>query len=472
MLGKRRTEYIKFERMNRYSRVFIEPAVEKPAAEIYRQRRAALLQKLDTVGVFCGVNREPGTEEVFVQTWNKMIQEPAFLYLTGINQAGCKMILDPLAENPDDREVLFLPKKDSAKEFWTGEKLGFSDEGVDTLRALTGFRNILPETSFWNFLTELVERRKCKTVKAFYWEFSTEAGIRRVAEDHNAQFASELKRRLPENAAVESLAQEHLDKRVVLDAAQLSDARRAVAWTKKAFCEFLKNLKSFKTERDAQLFLDYRMQMQSDGDLAFPTIMACGKNASCLHYVKNDEKLETGKLLLMDFGIRAGTLHSDISRTIPVNGKFDPLQRILYSIVLDAQKFHAKNVRPGEKLVDLDRAVWDYILKELESRLVSAGGRYRLLYDVRPHGVSHLIGEQIHEGDPFRLYMQKPLEPGMLLSNEPGLYGHFELEVSGIRYKEDVGIRIENDLLVTDSGCEDISADIPKEIDELEGLLA
>ncbi len=458
--------------MNRYSRVFIEPSSEKTAAEIYRHRRTALLQKLDTVGVFCGVNREPGTEEVFVQTWNKMIQEPAFLYLTGINQAECKMILDPQAENPDDREVLFLPKKDPAKEFWTGEKLGISNEGVDALRTLTGFRRILPETSFWDFLTELVDRRKLKKVKAFYWELPAEAGMRRIADDHNAQFAMELKRRLPENTVVESLAQEHLDKRVVLDAVQISDARRAIAWTQNAFCEFLKNLKNFKTERDAQLFLDYKMQVQSDGDLAFPTIMACGTNACCLHYVKNDEKLEAGGLLLMDFGIRAGTLHSDISRTVPVNGKFDPLQRILYSIVLDAQKFHAKNVRPGEKLVDLDRAVWDYILMELENRLVSAGGSYRLLYDRRPHGVSHLIGEQIHEGDPFRLYMQKPLEPGMLLSNEPGLYGHFEIEISGIRYREDVGIRIENDLLVTDSGCEDLSAEIPREIDELENLLS
>ena len=173
----------------------------------------------------------------------------------------------------------------------------------------------------------------------------------------------------------------------------------------------------------------------------------------------------------MDFGVRAGTQHSDISRTVPVNGKFNSLQKILYSIVLDAQKFHQKNVKPGVKLADLDPMVWNFIWDALQERFVSKGGKFKLLYDRRPHGVSHLIGEQIHEGDPFRCYMQKPLKPGMLLSNEPGLYGYFEIDLDGIHYAEDVGIRIENDLLVTEDGCEDISAEIPREIEDLEILL-
>lgn len=457
--------------MNRYSRVFILPSGGETTAETYHLRRVALLKRLDTVGVFCGVDREPGTEEVFVQVWNKMIQDPAFLFLTGINQAGCKLLLDPFAGDPDDREVLFLPKKDPAQEFWTGEKLGLSGENLGEMQRLTGFKRILPESEFWNFLSGISKNRRLESVGVFRLDFSPGEKELRVDGDHNAAFAKRVASFFEGKVRVKSIAGEHFSERVVLDGSRISDSRKAQSATRDAFVELLKNLKNFKTEREAQLFLDYRMQVRSDGDLAFPTIMACGENACCLHYVKNDEPLRSGKLLLMDFGIRMGTQHSDISRTVPVNGKFNPLQRLLYSIVLDAQKFHAKNVKPGERLADLDAAVWDFIHSALEERFVSQGGRYKLLYDRRPHGVSHLIGEQIHEGDPFRLYMRRPLEPGMLISNEPGLYGHFEVDLSGVRYAEDVGIRIENDLLVTESGCEDLSAGIPREIDELEGIL-
>lgn len=457
--------------MNRYSRVFISPSGGESAAEMYHLRRVALIRKLDTVGGFCGVDREPGTEEAFAQVWNKMIQDPAFLFLTGINQAGCKLLLDPFAGDPDDREVLFLPKKNPAQEFWTGEKLGLSGENLAEMQRLTGFKRILPESDFWNFLSRLSENYRLDSVGVFHLDFPSGEKALRIDDDHNAAFARRISSLLGRGLRVKSIAEEHFSERVVLDERRISDSRKAQASTRAAFVEFLKKLKDFKTERDAQLFLDYRMLVRSDGDLAFPTIMACGENACCLHYVKNDEPLESGKLLLMDFGVRAGTQHSDISRTVPVNGRFSPLQRLLYSIVLDAQKFHAKNVKPGERLADLDPAVWDFIHSALEDRFVSQGGSYKLLYDKRPHGVSHLIGEQIHEGDPFRLYMRRPLEPGMLISNEPGLYGRFELELSGVRYAEDVGIRIENDLLVTDDGCEDLSAEIPREIDEIEGLL-
>ena len=458
--------------MNRYSQVFIEPVGDVPAAEVYHSRREALLQKLDTIGLFCGISQNPGSEEVYAETWNKMVQDPSFLFLSGLNQPGCKLLLDPKADDAEHREVLFLPKKDANKEFWTGIKVAYAEESLAEVQKLTGFKTILPETEFWSYLNSRVQKQNLKTLEAFYLEFEGETGLMSVKDDHNAKFAAELRKRFDGRVQVKSLAQKHMDLRVILDDARIADSRRAQVWTNNAFGEFLKNLKNFKTEREAQLFLDYKMQVQSDGDLAFPTIMANGKNACCLHYVKNDEALEPGKLLLMDFGVRAGTQHSDISRTVPVNGKFNPLQKILYTIVLDAQKFHQKNVKPGAKLADLNPLVWDFIWNALQERFVSKGGTFKLLYEKRPHGVSHLIGEQIHEGDPFRCYMQKPLKPGMLISNEPGLYGYFEIDLDGIHYAEDVGIRIENDLLVTETGCEDISAEIPREIAELEKLLA
>ncbi len=457
--------------MNRYSQVFFSPSGAS-AAEIYRLRRHSLLLELESIGVFSGIEREPGSEEVFSSTWTRFVQDPAFLFLTGINQAGCKLLLDPFAEDPREREVLFLPPKDANREFWTGAKLAYSDEGLDEMRRLTGFETILPEEAFWNFLSERVEKRRPEFVEAFFLEFQSEGRRREIRDDHNAKFAAELGLRLSPRVKIRSLAEKHFALRVVLDPLRLADVRRAESVSREAFVELLGNLKDMKSERDAGLFLDYRMQSRSDGDLAFPTIVANGKNACCLHYVKKDEPLEPGKLLLLDFGVRIGTQHSDISRTVPVGGRFNPLQRILYSIVLDAQKFHAKNVRPGAKLSELDDRVWDFIENALSERFLSLGGKCERFYEKRPHGVSHLIGEQIHEGDPFRLYAKRPLEPGMMISNEPGIYGHFEIELENVRYAEDIGIRIENDLLVTESGCEDLSRDIPREIDEIETLLA
>ncbi len=455
--------------MNRYSQVFLEPSGASP--EIYRSRRMSLLGKLESIGVFDGMERDPGSEEVFASTWTRFVQDPAFLFLTGVNQAGCKLLLDPFAENAREREVLFLPLKDANKEFWTGAKLAYSEEGLDEMRRLTGFETILPEFEFWNYLSRKVEERKPEFLEAFYLEFFSEGKRKSVMDDHNAKFAAELKCRFEPKTEIRSLAGKHFALRVVLDSLRIRDVRRAESVSKEAFVELLGSLKDMKSERDVGLFLDYWMQVRSDGDLAFPTIVANGKNACCLHYVKKDEPLEPGKLLLLDFGVRIGTQHSDISRTIPVGGRFNPLQKILYSIVLDAQKFHAKNVKPGAKLADLDALVWNFIENALSERFLSLGGKCKLLYEKRPHGVSHLIGEQIHEGDPFRLYAKRPLEPGMMISNEPGLYGHFEIELENVRYAEDIGIRIENDLLVTESGCEDLSRDIPREIDELETLL-
>ena len=443
-----------------YSQVFID-SPRYNSRNLYRKRRKAMLKSLDSFCVIAGIPMDPGSEEAYVQTWNKFIQEPAFLFLTGINQAGCYLLLDPKT----GEEILFVPPKDPFREFWNGKRLGYL-EGDNEVKKVTGIADVRSESELWDEIAMRAERLpEGGHAYAYYFE--------KFRDDHNDRFRkSMLKALRGTGVSLRSAAALHWKLRLPLEPERILDAEDAQKVTDEAFRTVLPLFPEFRNERELALRLDYEMQRRSDGDLAFPTIAAGGKNACCLHYVKKDEPLVRGELVLLDFGIRMGSLHSDISRTVPVSGKFDPLQKLLYQIVLDAGFEYQKFVKPGVSLREIGQVPWDYIMQELEIRLVQgAKGSYELLYDRRPHGVSHFIGEQIHEGDPGSRSLDVVLESGMLISCEPGLYGKFSGIFGGRRITAQIGIRIEDDLLLTKSGFVNISKHIPKQIDEIEALM-
>ena len=443
-----------------YSQVFID-SPRYDSKNLYKKRRKAMLDELDSFCVIAGIPAEPGSEEAYVQTWNKFIQEPAFLYLTGINQAGCFLLLDPST----GEEILFVPPKDPFREFWNGKRLGYV-EGDTDVQKVTGIADVRCDSELWDEVAMRAARLpEGSHAYAFYFE--------KFRDDHNDRFRKEMVKALRGTGiSLRSAAPLHWKLRLPLEPERVKDAEAAQKVTDVAFRSVLPELSKLSTERELGLRLDYEMQRRSDGDLAFPTIVAGGANACCLHYVKKDEPLHKGDLVLLDFGIRIGSLHSDISRTLPVNGKFDPLQKLLYQIVLDSAFEYQKYVRPGVSLKEIGHVPWDFIMQELETRLVrGAKGTYKLLYDRRPHGVSHFIGEQIHEGAPGTRSLDTLLEPGMLISCEPGLYGEFSAIIGGKRYREKIGIRVEDDLLVTAKGFRNLSASIPKGIEELERLM-
>lgn len=444
-----------------YSAVFIAPRGEENVSE-YAIRRQKLLEKLDGPTFFAGIGHEPGTEEDYVQTWCKLIQDPAFIYLTGVNQPGCYLLLNPEAAE-GEREVLYVPKKDLNKEFWTGLKLGVGDN-AEEVALVTGFKTVHCSADFWAEAKAAVEKSECPNVGVFFEP--------NFAGDHNEAFARQmLEVASLRGKTLRSVARAHFELRLPLEKSRVESVKRAERATGEAFVECLQNMNEFRTERDLALALNYGMQRRSDGDLAFPTIAACGKKACCLHYVKNDEALEQGKMVLLDFGVRSETQCSDISRTIPVSGKYTPLQKLLYNVVLAAQQFHENQVKPGECLKDLDAKVWDFLYNELQTQLSAVDGGFELLYDKRPHGVSHFIGEQVHEASLMGRMLDVKLQPGMLISNEPGVYGKFHATIDGVFYEEKIGIRIEDDLLVTETGCENLSTGIPKEPEEIERIM-
>ncbi len=482
--------------LRKYSQVFPVGSAGTGYPAQLVARRNAHLKKLDSFAVFSGVGREPGSEHLWIMSGLRIFQEPAMIHLTGINQPKVILVLDPKGRpsvpgRPGvpgmEKEVLFISPKDPAKEFWDGVRLGYPTErtpqgeaDLAELRALTGIKDVRPLDQFPDFFKALVKAAGKPYGYGFFHQYETKVdGAKKTLEtktDYNWEFKGTLEHLAQDSGRmgfqIRSFVDEHFRLRLPLEPAQIKDVGIAVRHTHEAFKETLAKLGEFKNENELSVHLEAGMKRRSAAGLSFPNIVAAGKNATILHYLKNDEPIPSGCLVLLDFGVRYGTMHADISRTVPVSGRFNPLQALLYDIVLQAEKENMKNAKPGETIRNLNRKVWEFLEDQLQTRFFARGGKAVRAYTQQPHGVSHLMGEQEHDGDPHRLYQDYPLQEGWQISNEPGLYGHFTMTLAGKKYSEWIGIRIEDDLLITKTGCRNLSEEIPRKIADLEALIS
>ena len=292
--------------------------------------------------------------------------------------------------------------------------------------------------------------------------------------DSNGRFIGRLKRYFSRRTiplTLHNIVSQNWDYRLQLDDIDRQNVLRAAAVTDTAFRAVLRAAKTARDETPLAGTLLGEIYKGSAYGPSFPPIIAGGENATILHYTKNNAPLPQNGLLLMDFGVRWHSMVSDVSRTIPLSGRYTPLQRLLYNVVLDTQTYVESLVKPENTIESINIACWAYLEGLLEDRFIAKGGRMTRAYQDMPHFVSHLMGIQVHDGDPTRDYRHRPLSPGMMLSNEPGLYGHFEMKIDGVHYEETLGIRIEDDLLVTKTGCENLTAFIPKQVDDIEACM-
>jgi Xaa-Pro aminopeptidase len=444
---------------NPYSQIFIDDGLLKSALPRLRARREKLAAEVGRPVILCGLSEGPGGKNPWAMVSSFIFQDPLLLFLTGINQSHMALALLP---KPHYREILFLRPKNPTAEFWEGLRFGAGDEKAKAeVQKITGFSDCRNLAELPQFLKNL----KQKNIGTFWLQSETK---KKVVRDHNFAFKNKLARL---GFSVTNIAETQWTLRQCLDATDRQNTLLASQKTAEAFRQTLARLKTFRSEADVAAFLDGQIAAQSYFRNSFPSIVAGGQNATVLHYTKNNDPLENGELLLLDFGVRYHSMHADISRTVPVSGKFDAMQALLYGIVLDAQREVEKRLKPGITVSELNLACWSFINQELEKRFLKKGGKMKLRYKTQPHNVSHLIGQQVHEGDPFREYRTKPLEAGFLISNEPGLYGRFEMKIDGKMFRQDIGIRIEDNLLLTKNGCENMSASCPKSIPEIEKLI-
>jgi Xaa-Pro aminopeptidase len=223
---------------------------------------------------------------------------------------------------------------------------------------------------------------------------------------------------------------------------EINITRQACDITAKAFRRCLSTVKPDMYEYEVQAEIEYICKQNNATGHAYAPIIAGGKNACCLHYSKNQSILNDGDLLLFDIGCEYYNYSSDLSRTIPINGKFSTRQKECYNLVLDVMKEITKLYRPGHCINEVNQAA---------RQLMGENSKYLM------HGVSHHIGLDVHDSiDKFKTF-----EPGMILTCEPGIY---------IR-EEGIGIRIENDLLITEGEPVNLFAGLPIEIEEIEAAM-
>ncbi|MFQ5481898.1 MAG: aminopeptidase P N-terminal domain-containing protein [Nitrospinaceae bacterium] len=465
---------MKQAKKKRYSGIFRDGGAGAHSKKRFRERRKKLMAKENRLLALAGVPHGPGQETLWAYAHCPTYQEPAVMYLTGVNQAEVILLLDPGSKESD--EILFVKRKDPGKEFWDGLRFGVGDgQSEAEARGVTGIKDVRDIALFNEVFCQRLKRRRKKEAGVFWLEGKRQGRDKNITTDHNWNFKKRveglLRRCQVPQTRLHNIMRSHFELRLPLDRYDVANVLKAQRITREAFERTLGHFHQFRNECAVQGFLEGRMLMHSPYGLSFPSIIASGSNATVLHYMKNDDAFRTGEMVLLDFGVRWMTMHADISRTVPASGRFNPLQRLLYEIVLGAQAAVQRKAAPGVIIQELNEVCWNHINEHLDKRFHALGGKSFLSYEGRPHGVSHLMGEQEHDGDPFRNYGNEPMQPGWMISNEPGLYGRFKLRLKGKLYDEELGIRIEDNLLITEKGCRNLSAGIPKKVETLESLM-
>lgn len=443
-----------------YSGVFFDDGLSLEAAKLrYAKRRQTFYKTLSMPFVTVGIQEDQGHPYVWHMNSTPTFQDPLFLYLTGINQPQAALFYDPKTK----KESLFLPKKNARLEFWEGYHLGFDpDGGHENATNITGFISIYPIKTLLPFLKNHISQTNIQHVGSV-WN-STVSG--KIVSDNHGQFIKKARRyfsRYKKKVTFTSHMEKITEIRTCLDDCDINNMREANEHTASAIQAVIASLPQIDTETEAHGRLVGELLKRSSRGLSFTPIVAGGKNACTLHYNKNDDPLPKNGLLLIDCGCRAHSVAADITRTVPISGTFNPLQKLLYSIVLETQKYVESHVTAGVTLRHLNELCWAYMDRLLDTRFLSQGGVFRRDYDSAPHNVGHLIGHAVHDGDAQRSYQTLPLRIGQIITIEPGLYGHFEATLSDHAYAEFIGIRIEDNILITASGCENLSLSCPKD---------
>lgn len=442
------------------------PLKLKPLEHVagYRERRQKLSRQFpgDLIAVSSGHLKIRNNDCYYVFRTSS-----DFYYLTGCTEPDAILFLVPEAKG-GHRSVLFVepnPGKTDATfftdrikgELWEGPRLG-----VEEAKQIFAIEDCRPLTELDAF------------VRA---EFSRAGARLRLVRGHSASLEARVEIKNDEQLKRDQvLATALSEMRLYKDAYEVRELSRAVAATKRGFEDVIARMKTAKSERELEGVFWTRARMEGN-DVGYTSIVASGNHSCTLHWKRNDGRLRSKDMLLLDAGIEGNSLYTaDITRTLPIGGKYSKAQREIYSLVLKAQKAAMKQVKPGNDFMDPNRAA----MKVLAAGLVELGILKTSVEDALKeenqfyrrytlHNVSHMLGLDVHDCAQARAeaYKYGKLVPGMVLTVEPGLYFQPDDETIPTKYRG-IGGRIEDDVLVTEKGFKNLSGLIPSDPDRVE----
>jgi len=433
----------------------------------YRENRARLQARLAEAGAAALVPtararlRNADTEYPFRP-------DSDFWYLTGFGEPeGTLVLLPPGAARPRGESVLFLRERVPSEETWTGRRLG-----VERACEALGVDRAYPASELWTRLGGLLDG----CARVVYRSGLDEERDRRLL----ALFAERRARARAGEAPPAELVDPARflgEARLFKSAPELERMRRAAAITGEAHRAVMGAARPGLREYELDALLGYTFRRRGADGEAYPNIVAAGENACVLHYRASDAELRAGELVLVDAGCEVEHYASDVTRTFPVDGRFAGEGRAVYEVVLAAQEAVLAAVRPGTTLDALHALAVERLVEgacalglvEGDAAEVVAEKRYRHLY---MHRTSHWLGLDVHDcGAYTREGAPRALEPGMVLTVEPGLYVAPDEASVEARWRG-IGVRIEDDVLVTPDGCEVLTAAVPKSMAEVEAACA
>ena len=392
-------------------------------------------------------------------------QDSDLLYLTGYPEPESVAVLAPGRKHGEF--ILFCRERDPEQETWHGRRTGLegatADYGADDAFPIEDLDEILPGL--------LEDREKVYYTMGAQSDFDQKV-IGWVNQIRNHSRSGHHPPR--EFAALDYLLH---DMRLYKSRGEITRMRKAAQLSSKAHIRAMRGCKpgQWEYQVEAELLHEFRVSGMVP---SYTPIVGGGANGCILHYIENDAKLRDGDLLLIDAGGELEGYAADITRTFPVNGHFSEAQRALYEIVLAANKAAIAKVKPGNHWDDPHCAAVKVITKGLKELGLLKGSVAKLVRDEAykkfyMHRTGHWLGLDVHDVGDYKVDDEwRILEPGMALTIEPGIY--IPAHAKGVRNRKwwDIGIRIEDDVVVTKEGCEVLSADAPKEVAEIEALMA
>ncbi len=445
----------------------------------YMKRRSIFFHKMKNNSVaiiFSGCLIKASADQTFAFEVNRN-----FYYLTGINQPNSMLVMVKTSGN--DNTFLFIDEVDPNRVKWTGKML-YPQDAIE----ISGIKDIL-FTNHFNTRVEMIldgQKNAYGRVETIYLDLET--GLFVNQETTTRDWAFDITKKHPGLNCVDAYKM-IVEERMIKSAAEIKEIRDTIYTTRIGLEAIMKNLKPGLYEYQISSLFAYTVQNYNFSGLSFPTIAAGGENAVILHYPTPTQMLKPNTLLLLDLGAEKNLYRADITRTYPVSGIYQGRMKDIYEMVLRCNKAVATFIRPGVTIADVQNFAFEFLKSELiqrgyisvekvkkaandevaarelinpltdhEKDEIYKKKLYDAVYAYYYHNVSHHLGLDTHDAS----FRDMKLEPGMVITDEPGLY-----------FAEyGIGVRIEDDILVTENGCEVLSKDIIKEMDDIEAFMA